>query len=172
MTEDRSVEIHRDGLTDDPIYGYVTAVTKRWVALQVLTDAVYFDGHEAIRTRDITKVRFDRDPDYRDRAIAALGRPAPDFPLPDDARTADVLGAAAARADLIGVHEERYEGEPLLVGKLTRTGQKRFRLLFIGPGGIWDAEPRREPYSDVTRVSFGGRYYEALERFGDPLPTT
>lgn len=168
--EQRLVRIYRRGLVDFSLEGYVVQATDRWVVVQALEDAVYFDGFEAVRVRDITAVRWMKDASYVERAIAVLGRPAPEFPLPAQAKTRDVIEAAASRATLIGVHSEQYEGEPLWIGRLEATRRKRFDLLFIDSGGVWDGEPDTWPYRDITRVTIGSRYLAALERFGDRPP--
>ncbi|VXC04150.1 hypothetical protein [Aeromicrobium sp. 9AM] len=164
------VRVRRRKLVDHPMYGYIVGVAKRWVVVQELQDAVYVDGYHVLRIKDITSVKNDRDAEYVERAVSQLGRPTPGFTIPHDARTRDVLEAAARHAPLIGVHGEQYEGEPLLIGKLGRLGKKKLDLLFIDPRGRWEDSPRRWRYAEVTRVEIESRYISALERFGDPVP--
>jgi hypothetical protein len=168
--DQRLVRIERRGLFGHSLDGYVLQVTDRWVVIEELEDAVYFDGFGAVRVKDITSVKWNRDAAYVERALAVIGRPARSLAIPEDAKTRDVIEAAASSAPLIGVHSEQHESEPMWIGRLEGTRKKRFGLLFINPDGTWDSEPDEYRYKDITRVEVGSRYLEALERFGDAPP--
>lgn len=166
------VRVRRGQLTGgSSIDGYVVSVADRWVVIQELDDSVYFDGYSAVRLKDISSVRPDDKAEYVERALATLGRPEPTFSLSQDARTSEVLALAAANAPLVGFHLEQYDGEPLHIGQLGRLGKKRFEMLCVEANGKWDLAPERWPYKEVTQVSFGGRYYSALEAFGETPPS-
>lgn len=153
------------------VCGFVVGVGERWVVLQVLANSVYLDGYDILRIADITGVEADQEGGYIERAVAGLGgRPAVDFNLPDHADTKDVLRAAADRSDLIGVFLEAEDDSPGLLGHLGRLGAKKFELQLINPRGVWTPEPSRWRYKDVTSVSVGGRYADALHRFGEERP--
>lgn len=133
-------------------------------------DAVYIDGYEIVRIDDVTDVEDDRESGYIERAVAGLGRPKVDFHLPDDAATQDVLRSAADHSTLVCVFLEVEDDSPLLIGHLNHLGDMKFEIQLIGPRGVWELEPSRWWYKDVTRVTFGGRYSAALERFGAERP--
>lgn len=164
------VRIDRRGLIGWSLRGFVVSISDRWVAVQALEDTVYLDGLEMIRVEDITSVKKDPAAAYIDRALTSLGRPILRVAIPQDAGAREVIELAASQAPLIGVHSEQWAGEPLWIGRLGRLGKKRFDLSFIGPDGEWDPTPDRRRYKDITRVSFGTRYIDALERFGDAPP--
>lgn len=81
-----------------------------------------------------------------------------------------MLLAAAGRSNLISVYLEAMDDPLRLIGHLGRIGAKKFELDLINPRGVWTRKPSRWRYDDVTSVSFGGRYEDALERFGDVRP--
>ncbi|PRY56654.1 hypothetical protein BCF74_11849 [Knoellia remsis] len=152
------------------MWGYVVALSARWVVLQSLEAAVYIDGYDVIRVDDITEVWEDGAAGYIERAVAALGRPAPDVALSQTAGTADVLQVARDAADLMCVHFEKDDDAPMLVGHLVRLDETTFDLQLIDPGGVWEVDVAQIACTEVTRVEFGDRYSVALTRFGDRRP--
>lgn len=154
----------------DDVLGFVVSVGDRWVVLQSLVEAVYFDGYDIIRIADITSVDDDREGGYIERAIAALGRPQVGFRLPDPDSTKSVLRAAADHTKFICVFLEAQPDYPLVIGHLERLGGRRAEIQIINPRGVWATKTFRCRYKDITRVEFGDRYSIALERFGDERP--
>ncbi len=154
----------------EPIYGFVVGVSGRWVAAQRLVDSVYTDGYEVFRTGDVTGVRDDGEGGYVERGVAAVGRPEADFSLPKDATTSEVLRAAADHSPMVCVHLEMEWDDPLLVGRIVGLGARKYDIRLINPRGVWDPEPSRWWYGDVTRIGFGDRYSTTLQRFGDEYP--
>jgi hypothetical protein len=166
----KPVLIHRDDLLGWSMRGFVVSVSDRWVAVQALEDTVYLDGLELIRVEDVTAVKKDANAPFIRRALASLGRPMLRVDIPQEAETRDVIELAGSRASLVGIHSEQLDGEPLWIGRLGHLGKKRFELQLVGPDGEWDAAADRWRYDDITRISFGTRYIDALERFGDAPP--
>lgn len=164
------VRLHRPEWDDADIYGYPVALTQDWAVLNELADGVYLDGLALVRLDDVTRVRFDTDAAYVGRAVEALGRPVETFECPAEISTQDLLKLVATKADLVGVSMERWEDEPLFIGKILRVGKKRLDLHFIGSDGVWVDVVDRWRLRDITKIEFGGRYTEALERFGDERP--
>lgn len=152
------------------VRGFVVSVGERWVVIQKLEDAVYFAGYEVLRRRDLTEVEDNRENGYIERAVRVLGRPPVDFGLPDSATTIDVLRAAAKHSTLVNVYVEKIDEDALLIGHLAQHRNKKFDMQLIGPTGVWTTGTSSWRYKDVTRVTVGGRYDAALERFGDSRP--
>lgn len=149
--------------------GFVVSVGEQWMVIQGLTDGVYIDGLEAWRIADVVHVEADREGGYIERAVAELGgRPSVDFELPEEAGTQDVLRAVANYANVIGVYCEPIDSSE--IGHLVRLGARKFELQVVDSRGVWADRPIRWWYKDVTRVTFGRRYLEALERYGDERP--
>lgn len=108
--------------------------------------------------------------EYIDRAMRELGRPVVDYSLPADPATRDILRSAADHSLLTCIHLEMDVNDPMIVGRIVGLGVRKYDLQFINTNGVWELEPDRWWYGEVTRVEFGDRYSSALERFGDPLP--
>ena len=142
----------------ESIYGFVVSMSERWVALQSFVDSVFFDGYEVVRIADVVDVKDQRGEGYVERALAGLGRPEVDFTLAGAETTSEVLKAAADHSSLVCIRIEMEREDPMLVGRIVRLGARKYDIHFIDPGGVWESEPRREWYGDVTRVMFGDRY--------------
>ncbi len=151
------------------LYGYVLEVAGDWLALHKVVDGVYIDGYSVMRVSDVVEVRVGND-EYIDRAMRELGRPVVDYSLPADPATRDILRSAADHSLLTCIHLEMDVKDPMIVGRIVGLGVRKYDLQFINTNGVWELEPDRWWYGEVTRVEFGDRYSSALERFGDPLP--
>lgn len=154
----------------ESLYGYVLDVAGDWVAIRKLVDGVYIDGYSIMRVGDVLRVRVDDENGYVDRAVDALGRPRIDYALPPDPTTRDVLRSVADHSLLVCIHLEMDVEDPMIVGRIVGLGTRKYDLQFIRTSGVWEPEPDRWWYGEVTRVEFGDRYSAALERFGDPPP--
>lgn len=167
----RPVRVRRDhDWWADDLCGFVVGVGEHWLVIQRLIDAVYIDGYDVVRIKDVTAVEDDREGGYIERGVAALGRPEVDLRLPVGAETSEVLRATADHAALVGVHLEREADYPLLFGHIVRLGEKKFDMQLINPRGIWTVDPTRWRYKDVTRVTSGDRYAAGLAEFGEQRP--
>jgi len=152
------------------IDGYVLGVAGDWVAIHKLVDGVYLDGYSVVRASDVAGVG-DRDANgYVDRAVHALGRPDIDYSLPANPTTRTILRSAADHSLLTCIHLEMDVESPMIVGRIVGLGARKYDLHFIHTSGVWESEPDRWWYGEVTRVEFGDRYSRALERYGDPPP--
>jgi len=78
--------------------------------------------------------------------------------------------AALDAAPLVGVHEEGRSTGPVRIGRYAGLDRKHLKLHQIDAAGRWDAKVTSIRIPKVTRVTVGGRYQEALDRFGDPAP--
>jgi hypothetical protein len=167
----RPVRIERDRVHDGQVGGFVLAVTRRWVALEVLHDGLFPDGIAFVRPKHVTRVRKGDHWAYAERVLAGHGHVMPHVRLPDDARTRDVLQVASDRGPMIAFHLEHEEDGPLMVGHLVDLADDGFTLRFIDPAGEWEHPELREfAYGEVTRIDVGTQYVQALADYGDPAP--
>ncbi len=58
------------------------------------------------------------------------------------------------------------------IGSVLSVTSGRVRLREITPEAEWHSEPTSWRSSEITRVSFGNRYEEALVAIGGPPPRT
>ncbi|MFS0866042.1 hypothetical protein AB3M83_01750 [Microbacterium sp. 179-B 1A2 NHS] len=131
---------------------------------------MYIDGVTVVRILDVFDVEELEENGYIERALAILGRPDPNFVLEPDATTRDVLLSASKFGNMVGVRFEAESDDPLMVGRITGFGARKFEMMLINPAGVWVTTPTREWYGDVTQVFVGDRYSTALARFGDAYP--
>lgn len=154
----------------DRVWGYVIGLSHEWVALQQLSDGVYVDGVTVVRILDVFDVEDLKENGYIERAVEVLGRPDPNFQLEPNATTRDVLSSASRHGKLVGVRFEAESDDPLMVGRVTGLGERKFEMMLVNPAGVWVTSPLREWYGDVTCVFVGDRYSTALAQFGDGYP--
>ncbi len=171
LAEGRIATVVRDAFELDMTDGLVVAVTDDWVVLHELAFGVHLDGLTALRLRDVSRVWFRDDDAYHRRALAGLGAEVATYEVEADVDARGLLARAQAEGRLVAVHLEVLRDEPMTLGRLLELRRKRFVIHYLGRDGEWAREPERWRYRDVTRVEVGGRYLEALERFGDPYPT-
>lgn len=164
------VTIRRKHLDVDETSGFVVAVAEDWVVLRDLVQTVYLDDLVFLRLDHVTKVEPHQDQAYVSRAVAGLGEPIKEFVCAPDASISDLLGAIAERQEVVGVHLESSKGDWINFGRIRRIGNKRLDLQFIGRDGVWVDFVDAWKLKDITRLEVGGRYAQALDRFGDPIP--
>ncbi|GAA1726359.1 hypothetical protein [Aeromicrobium alkaliterrae] len=150
--------------------GIVIGLTSTWVVVLDLVDGVYPDGVVMLRLDLLRKVERSHKSDYIERAHADLGVAPVPFGCQRDDTTRELLQAVEARGGLMNVHLELWNDGAMYLGKIRRVGQKRLDLQFINPNGVWDDWSDRWRLDRITRIECGGRYVEALEQWGDPVP--
>ena len=157
---------------DGDICGYIEAVGKRWTVIRVVTDNVYWDGFELLRTKHITKAR--ELPvaltGYITRALATHVDVASFPDLSPGADTEEMLRAVGNASSLVCLHIEKDDPDVCFIGRIVRFDEKWFELLQIRPNGTWKSEGTYFNYSEITRVQIGDRYNEGFAKFGDPCP--
>jgi hypothetical protein len=81
-----------------------------------------------------------------------------------------LLTSANRAFALVTIHREKVDPDVCWIGRIVRVEHGRVSLLKIEPGAIWDDEPTDYDLNEITRVSFGGNYEEALYLIGgDPV---
>lgn len=164
------MRLERDRVHDENLDGLVLAVTRRWVAVQVL-DGSYPDGVAFVRPKHVTRVRKDDGWRYTQRVLAGLDHVTPHVDLPEDARTRDVLEVAERLGPMIAFHLEHEETSPMMVGHIHHLGDEELELRFIDSAGIWEhPEVRVFGYGEVSRLDVDARYLQGLATYGDPAP--
>ena len=164
------VTIRRKYLDVDETSGFVVAVAKDWVVMHDLVQTVYLDDLVFLRLDHVTKVEPHQDQAYVSRAVAGLGEPIKEFVCAPDASISDLLAAIAERQEWSEFTSRSSEGDWINFGRIRRIGNKRLHLQFIGRDGVWVDSVDAWKLKDITRLEVGGRYAQALDRFGDPIP--
>lgn len=168
----RIVTVVRDAFEISMTDGFVIALTEDWVVLHAFDDGVYLDAIVMMRLRDVSRVWFRDDDAYHHRAVAGLGLPIATFVCESSVNATSLLASASRQADIIAIHLETLDQEPLVIGRLIKSRNKSFEMHYVGRDGLWAKETERWKYRDLTRIEMGGRYLNALNRFADPYPST
>jgi len=169
------VDVVRAGLRrSETISGYIVGVGNDWVIVAATAQVVYLDGWEVLRIRDITKVDTagKKARRYIDGAIVALGTP-PSRPASltvSDGSPKNVLCGVLESAEIVAVHSEKKYPGAVWIGHFLGHRGKKFGLRCIDSTGIWEHDERVFALAEISRVTIGGRYNDALERFGDRRP--
>lgn len=164
------VTVRRKYLDDDETFGFVIAVSDKWVVLQDLVQKVRLDAVVLLRLDHVSKVESPWNQGYVTRVVAGLGEPIQEFECAPDVTISDLLRIINERAEFIMIYLETRKDYCLALGKVRRIGNKRLDLHYIRADGTWVDFIDAWKLKDVTRVEFGGLYIQALERFGDPMP--
>ena len=169
------VTIHRRALGPgvDLLDGVVLA-TGAWTLVGALADRAHADGYEAIRTEDVTRVRRARRSDQRfvERAASGLGAWPPRLPdLDVDLASVGGVVRSVARANrVLAVHAEGTAPDECFPGAVEELTAEGLGLRFLGTAGRWERAPRWFGLDEITRVSWGSRYLDTFDRFGDRSP--
>jgi hypothetical protein len=148
------------------VRGYVLAVQRSHFLLALVSDRVWFDGFECFRTKDVKSIEVDP---YRAFAEAALGKRGlcrPSMPRLSMGTTRTILESAGDSYPLVTIHREELAPDVCHIGKVVGTNRIQVALLEIGPDAIWDKRATAYSLREITRISFGGSYEEALSLVG------
>lgn len=165
----RAVRLWRDKYDTAYIDGLVIALPGKWVVVNVISDGVYLDGVVMMRLRDINKV-LDAHSDYLERALCGLGQDVASFEGPADPATRDLVAFAVDQHPLSAFCLGDEDREQLMIGVLIKAGRKYLQHRFIRLNGTWGDEIDRWRYGQISSIHIGGRYIDALARFGAPPP--
>lgn len=81
----------------------------------------------------------------------------------------ELLSSASRVFPLVTVHREPVDPDVCWVGRILSVERGRVSLLEINPDASWEEKPNHFRLSEITRVSFGGDYENALHLVGgDP----
>lgn len=164
----RVVDMAREELGQDD-RGFILSLSDHWVALQVLADGVYVDGVVLLRVQDISAVR-DAHSAYVARALERLEQSSALFAIPTGADARDLVVLAAELHPFSAFALADDGDEALMIGRLVKAGRRRARHRFIEADGTWADADDRWRYDEIVSIHVGGRYIDALARFGDPGP--
>lgn len=172
-TERTLVRLWRAKLEPGSFSGYVAHLGPDFFLLWVVGDYIGFDGLYALRYRDVTELELpDGNHRFLEKAIALKGlAPAwpPQFALES---VADIVRAAAAERPVIAIHvDTEGENEVCYVGRQLAFEPEGFTVQEISPDAEWLVEPSYFGYDEISAISFGGPYSEALAQVaGAPPP--
>jgi hypothetical protein len=151
----------------DPVDMFVVGVGSKWVLGLSVVDG-HFDGHVAVRMRDVLRVR--RDSSFFTRMARTLPDwpPAaqPDAPLDSTGATLRWFGE---RYPLLGIEQARQR-PALWIGALGSTPRTWFALHEVDSHAEWHLSPLYYKRKKTTAITGGTRYMLALASVAGPAP--
>lgn len=153
------------------IDGFVVAVGQRWVLLARVMDGGFFDGHVAIRFREIGKVRPDRS------FQSAYARTQPEWPPgpPADTEALDldtttgVLTSLLKPGAIFGIEQDR-KYDAIWIGVPHQLTKHWLYMWEARPDASWHDKPRGYRLNRITLIVFGDHYQTGLSAMADPPP--
>jgi hypothetical protein len=161
MTERRLVRVSTR-YDDDVVRGYVVSMGPGFVMVSVVNDRVWLDGFECFRRPDIMDIEDDPYSAFIQTALARRGEIVPDAPAVSLASIEDLLTTAGQVFPLVTIHCEQIDPEVCYIGSVNGVVDGYLVMREVTPAAEWDAEFEHHPTADITRVSFGAAYEEAL----------
>lgn len=154
---------------DSVVRGYVLGMGPAFVLLSVVNDRIWLDGFECFRRPDIIAIQDDPYTAFIEPALARRLEVYPDAPAVSLVTIEDLLETAGQAFRLITIHCEAVDAEVCHIGNFSRVADGYLVMREITPAAEWDADFERYSTADITRVSFGADYEEALSLVaGDP----
>ncbi len=168
------VEIWRDPkLTRSSLIGYVIDYKpKGCVIVHKMSDDIFLDGYVVIRVADIA--RIDIDPKRRDFYSKVLKKRGDKRRPPKGVHLVDlkaVLRSVNSRFPIFSIYREK-NSRGCSVGRIESLSNRNVRIYWLTPGAEWDGLSPYYRLSDITKISFGGAYENALAMVATRLRRT
>ncbi|RYD71603.1 MAG: hypothetical protein EOP84_24625 [Verrucomicrobiaceae bacterium] len=150
-------------------YGYVVALGRQWCVLLVVGGGITFDGYKAIRLKDVAALTVPTPyAAFIEKALKKRKLRRPMSVVLDLSSTAELLHSANVHYPLVTVHRETVDPDVCHIGRVISTSRTSVTLHEIGPAATWDEELLSYPLSEITCITFGGLYEDALWLVGGP----
>ncbi|PKM95581.1 MAG: hypothetical protein CVU84_01920 [Firmicutes bacterium HGW-Firmicutes-1] len=134
-------------------------------------DDFIIDGYSIRRFVDVTKVQI-----KEDKCVEILQREG----IVDSIKTPNIdisdwettfLSLKIMNKNIIVEKESLNDDEwEFVIGRIDRVYKKFVYVYHFDADGIWQEEPYRIPYTEITSVSFGTRYVETFSKYLNELP--
>lgn len=144
------------------VRGYVLGIGPGFVILAVVNDRVWLDGFECFRRPDVVRVEDDPYAGFFETALARRGEIVPEAPAVSLGNVEALLATAGQAFGLVTIHREDIDPEACHIGEVREVVDGDLVMREITPAAAWEAELSRYPTADITRISFGADYEEAL----------
>lgn len=149
-----------------PIRGYVTDIGPKFFALQLVSDRIWFDGFECFRIADVKEIKVDPYARFAEAALKKRGESKSKKSGVNVRDIRSILQSANRVFPLITLHREAVDSTVCQIGRVAEIKRDKVSLLEIRPNATWRSQPDEYRLSEITRVSVGGDYEDALHIVG------
>jgi len=139
------------------------AIGKQWVVLARMDDAIRFDGFDALRVRDVTKVdlKFARRAFYV-RALNVKRSRVEMLPPLDLTDARSTIRAVQAAFPLVVLDREEGGAVGADIGRVVKLTMSSLTFQTVSPDARWHRDHLRVNLADITRIGFDGEYEQSL----------
>ena len=138
--------------------------------LALVIDRIWLDGVECFRIEDVNDVRADPYAPFAEAALKKRGQRRPKKPRVSLANVTRLLLSAGKSFPLVTIHREQVDPDVCWIGRIQVVNHGSVALLEIGPDAVWDKSAEEYRIKEITRVSFGSDYEDALYLVGGDPP--
>jgi hypothetical protein len=151
------------------IHGYVLDIGPSFFLLALVSDRIWFDGFECFRINDIRELKPDPYAAFAEAALKKRRERVPKRPPVNLEDIKEMVLSAGRAFPMVAIHRERINPNVCWIGRVLGAERGRVSLLEINPDATWNKKPTECRLSEITRVSFGGDYENALYLVGGAL---
>jgi len=149
------------------VCGYVMDIGPQFFILAVVSDHIRFDGFECFRVCDVRNLRPEPYASFVETALRKRNENFPRKPNLSLENISQLLLTASQNFPLVTIHRERIDPEICQIGRVVGVKRGSVSLLEILPGAVWEETPENYRLRDITRISFGADYENALYLVGN-----
>jgi hypothetical protein len=150
--------------------GYILDIGPEFFLLAVVNDRIWLDGFECFRIRDISKLIPDPYADFAQAAMKKRGERISKKPRVSLKNVEELLLSANRAFPLVTIQRQKVDPDICWIGRVLGVDSGYVSLLEINPDASWDREPSQFRLSEITSVSFGADYEDALHLVGGNSP--
>ena len=148
------------------VEGYVLDVGLEFFLLARVSDGIWFDGFACFRIAHVRDLKPAPYTLFVESALRKRRERKPKKPRVSLASLQELLISAGRAFPLVTIHREKIIPDSCGIGRVLGVNRGCVSLLGITPSATWDQVPESFRLSEITRVSFGGDYENALHLVG------
>jgi len=148
------------------IHGYVLDIGPEFFLLALVSDRIWFDGFECFRVKDVRDVRRDPHAAFAETALKLRHEQIPEISPIELDSVKQLLLTANRLFPLLAIHREEADPHVCHIGHVVAVNRGSVTLQEISTDATWDETPASYSLNEITRISFGGDYENALHLVG------
>lgn len=165
------IQVKRNIKDTETTLGFVTDFNDQLLLFSYLCPNTFaLNGYVVIRVRDISAYRvFDKNDYWQHRAIKKLKIHPVGLQNINLSSIEELVTTVSPQFPLVGFELEFKKPGVMYIGKLMSVTEKTILIEDLNANGEWSG-PRRLKTSDITSITFGDGYQNALALTAPPLP--
>jgi hypothetical protein len=160
------IKIQRDGINDNPLYGFILQFNDRFVLLAQEYD-FYMDGWMILERRFITKIEYPRSSRFHKSMLereSLLTNINPNLTVNLNNYRAIFRSLKKSKVFVI-VENERPKEDKFLIGPIQRINKNNVSIRYFDVCGKWEKRYRKIDFDEITSIRFGCNYIKLYEKY-------